>query len=307
MILPTLRQLQYLVAVMELRHFGRAAERCFVSQSTLSAGIRELETLLSIQLLERTKRKVIPTPAGMEIARLATEILSRTGELVERAQQHDRPLSGTLRVGVIPTIGPFMLPKVLAGIRERYPELKVYLIEDQSARLLDRLARGEIDTAVLALPYDIGALESKVFWRENFMVAVPRGHHLSRAKALTSGELPADELLLLEEGHCMRDHALAACRLKDFPRTTAFQGTSLYTLIQMVNGGQGITFLPEMAIESDLIRQADIRFLPLKEKGPHRELGLVWRPSYHKKRDLELLADNIQGLLSASMPDPSGP
>ena len=302
MILPTLRQLQYLVAVTELRHFGRAAERCFVSQSTLSAGIRELEGLLSLQLFERTKRKVIPTPGGLEIARLATEILGKSAELVERAQTHERPLSGTLRVGVIPTIGPFMLPRVLAGIREQYPELRIYLIEEQSARLLDRLARGDLDTAVLALPYDTGEMETRVFWEEDFIVAVPSRHPLSKARSITSIELPADELLLLEEGHCMRDHALAACHLKDVPRATAFQGTSLYTLIQMVAGGQGITFLPEMAIESDLIRNADIRFLPLKEKGPHRRLGLVWRPSYHKKRDLELLARSIHDLLAGEAP-----
>ena len=283
---------------MELRHFGQAAERCFVSQSTLSTGIRALETLLSIRLLERTKRKVIPTPAGLEIAQLATQILSTTGELVERARLHDRPLSGSLRLGVIPTIGPFMLPRVLTGIRKKYPELQIYLIEDQSARLLDRLAKGDLDTAVLALPYDIGTMESKVFWQENFIVAVPARHRLSTAKSVTSIDLPSDELLLLEEGHCMRDHALAACHLKGAPQATAFQGTSLYTLIQVVAGGQGITFLPEMAIESELIKQADIKFLPLEEKGPHRELGLVWRPSYHRKRDLELLADYIHTLLS---------
>jgi LysR family hydrogen peroxide-inducible transcriptional activator len=295
--LPTLRQLQYLVAVVELRHFGQAASRCFVTQSTLSTGIQELENTLGSQLLERTKRKVIPTQLGRVLAQQAQHILGLTSELVEMAREGRQLLSGKLYLGVIPTIGPFLLPKVLPGIRERFPQLELMLVEDQSARLLDRLHSGELDTAILAMPYDIGNLQHLEFKDENFCVAFPRGHAMSQGGPVTATELPGNELLLLEEGHCLRDHALAACHLEGLRGSAAFQGTSLYTLIQMVVGGQGITFLPEMAVDTELMQQADISFRPLAEKGPHRQLSLVWRPSWHRKQELYLLADAMAELL----------
>lgn len=294
MYLPSLKQLQYLLAVVELRHFGKAAERCFVTQSTLSTGILELETLLGIQLLERTKRKVAPTPLGLELAEKARQILQLSAELVETAKTEHAPLSGTLKLGVIPTIGPFLLPRVLPQIRERFPELQLYLIEDQTAKLIDRLDSGEIDCAILALPYDLGRMEYQIFLKETFWVAFPVGHPLSKGGPIPSVDLPADELLLLEEGHCLREHALSACHRSGLQRSAAFQGTSLYTLLEMVAGGQGITLLPEMAIKSGLVNQERIRLRPLAEKGPHREIGLVWRATYHRKKDLRLLAETMQ-------------
>jgi LysR family hydrogen peroxide-inducible transcriptional activator len=296
--LPTIRQLQYLVAVIELRHFGKAAERCFVTQSTLSAGIQELETLLGAKLLERTKRKVIPTQLGMELLEKSQQLLGLAAEMVDVARSDSRPLSGRLRLGVIPTIGPFLLPQVLPGIRERFSALKLHLLEDQTARLLERLASGDLDAAILALPYDIGNLESEVFWEESFWVAFPESHRLSAGGSVTSKDLPADELLLLEEGHCFRDHVLTACHMQELRHSAAFQGTSLYTLIQMVAGGQGITFIPEMAIDSALMKQSNISFRPLSEHGPHRQIGLVWRPSFHRKQDLHLLAECMGELLA---------
>jgi len=298
--LPTIRQLQYLVAVIELRHFGRAAERCFVTQSTLSAGIQELETLLGAKLLERTKRKVMPTQLGLELLEKSQQLLGLAAEMVDIARSDGRPLSGRLRLGVIPTIGPFLLPQVLPRIREHFPTLKLYLLEDQTARLLERLASGDLDVAILALPYDIGSLQSEVFWDENFLVAFPENHRLSIGGSITSKDLPADELLLLEEGHCFRDHALTACHMQESRYSAAFQGTSLYTLIQMVAGGQGITFIPEMAIESELIKQSNISFRPLSDHGPHRQIGLVWRPSFHRKQDLHLLAKCMGELLATT-------
>ncbi len=296
--LPTLRQLQYLVAVIELRHFGKAAERCFVTQSTLSAGIQELETLLGAKLLERTKRKVIPTQLGLELLERSQQLLGVAAEMVDIAQSDGRPLSGRLRLGVIPTIGPFLLPRVLPGIRKRFSALKLYLLEDQTARLLERLATGDLDAAILALPYDIGNLESELFWEESFWVAFPENHRLSTGGSVTSKDLPADELMLLEEGHCFRDHVLTACRMQELGYSAAFQGTSLYTLIQMVAGGQGITFIPEMAIDSELIKQSNISFRPLSERGPHRQISLVWRPSFHRKQDLHLLAECMGEILT---------
>lgn len=296
--LPTLRQLQYLVAVIELRHFGKAAERCFVTQSTLSAGIQELESLLDAKLLERTKRKVIPTQLGVALAEKSRQLLELAAEMTVMAQRGDKPLSGRLRLGVIPTIAPFILPQVLAGIRARFSGLELYLLEDQTARLLARITAGDLDAAILAFPYDIGHLESEIFWSEDFWVAIPDKHHLSEGGQITAQELPVDELLLLEEGHCFRDHALTACHMEGLRSSAAFQGTSLYTLVQMVAGGQGITFIPEMAVDSALMKQSNICFRPLSEKGPHRQIGLVWRPSFHRKRDLHLLAECMSELLA---------
>ncbi len=295
--LPSIRQLQYFLAVIELRHFGRAAERCFVTQSTLSAGIQELESLLGAQLFERNKRKVMPTPLGLGLADKARQVIEISTDLVEQAHGGQGTLVGTLRLGVIPTIGPFLLPRVLPGVRRQYPELKLQLFEDQTGRLIERLNNGQIDCAILAFPYELAGLEYEIFWREIFYVAFPRGHPLSQGGAIPSAKLPADEIMLLEEGHCMREHALSSCHTKGLQGNTAVQGTSLYTMIEMVAGGQGITFIPEMAVNSALVEQSNIRLRPLKEKGPHREIGLVWRPTYQRKDDLQLLAQTMAEIL----------
>ncbi|MCW8908749.1 MAG: hydrogen peroxide-inducible genes activator [Sedimenticola sp.] len=295
--LPTLRQLHYLVTVVELCHFGQAAERCFVTQSTLSSAIQELESLLGVQLLERTKRKVIPTPLGRELADKARQIISMTESLVLDAQVDRQPLSGELRLGVIPTIGPFLLPRVLPGVRRNFPRLELYLLEDQTHNLIERLTTGELDCAILALPFDLGGLEYQVFWKENFMVAFPKDHPLGQGGPIASRDLPGNELLMLEKGHCLRDHALAVCHMKSMQKRATFQGTSLYTLVQMVSGGQGITFVPEMAVDEDFLARNQIAVRPLAEKGPHRELCLVWRASYHRKKDLALLSEAMEGLL----------
>ncbi len=296
--LPTLRQLQYLVALVELCHFGRAAARCCVTQSTLSAGIRELETLLAAVLVERTKRKVIPTSLGRALAEQAQTILGGAEALVEAARQQDNPLEGSLRLGVIPTVAPFLLPEVLPAIRKRYPALELLLVEDQSARLVERLQQGELDSAVLAFPYPVAPLEQALFWDENFWVAFPKGHPLEQQKAVATTDLPGDELLMLEEGHCLRDHALSACKMARLTQPGAFQGTSLHTLIQMVAGGQGVTFLPALALGSELIQRSGIETRPLQERGPHRQLGLVWRAAYHRKDGLRTLADAFHQILS---------
>ena len=297
--LPTMRQLQYLVAVIETRHFAHAAERCFVTQSTLSLGIRELESLLGVPLLERTKRKVLPTPMGLQLADMAGNILSLAVQMVEQAGAVQRPLAGPLKLGVIPTIGPFLLPRVLPEIRRRYKELELYLIEDQTSRLLAALNKGEIDAAILALPYDLGPLERSRIWQESFWVAMPRQHQLASRKSIKALNLPPEQLLLLEEGHCMHDHVLSACKLKGLQPRGAFQGTSLYTLVEMVVGGQGITLLPAMALNTALTSHRELTLLPLAEAGPHRDISLVWRASYFRKADLKLLAEEILALLTA--------
>ncbi len=302
MYLPTIRQLQYLLAVIELRHFGRAAEHCFVTQSTLSSGIQELEAALGAQLIERTKRKVLPTPLGFEVAEKARDILRISSDIIVLSHKDKHPLSGEIRLGTIPTIAPFLLPKVLSPLRQAFPELILLLIEDQSANLLKRLESGEIDCAILAMPYPLGKLESQKIGEELFWVALPKDDPLAKLTRISSDQLSLERLLLLEDGHCLRDHVISACHAKNNHVSQAsapFQGTSLYTLIEMVSGGQGVTLVPEMALDSALLKQTEIDLRPLAEPGPHRELALIWRSTSHLKSDLKLLAEKLAALVAA--------
>ncbi len=296
--LPTLRQLRYLTAVVSLKHFGRAADQCFVTQSTLSAGIQDLEKLLGAKLLERTNRKVLVTALGAEVCRRAQQILSLSADLVDVAQLEKNPLSGRIRIGVIPSVSPFLLPRALPNIRKQLPQIELLLIEEQSDRLVKQLNEGEIDLAILAFPFDIGRLEHSIFASESFWVAMPKDHPLTATTGVDASELPIDDLLLLTEGHCLRDHALTACDLPATRHRTSMQGTSLYTLVEMVAGGLGITLIPEMAIKSEMVTHADITLRPLiaKEK-PTREIGLVWRSSYRATSAIDLLCEHFTSAL----------
>jgi len=298
--LPTLRQLQYLTNVVEEKHFGHAAEKCFVTQSTLSAGIQDLEQLLEVSLLERTNRKVLPTPIGEEIASRAQQILSLSEDLVDLAQSEKNPFSGRIQIGIIPTISPFLLPKVLPTVRKQLPNLEIVLIEDQSERLLDRLESGSIDVAVLAFPFNTRGLTHRVFAKEPFWIAMPKNHDLANAKHLKAADLPTNELLLLAEGHCMREHALSACQLPASAQRKSVQATSLYTLIEMVASGLGITLIPDMAINSDMVSHSDISLVPLENNNNQavREIGLVWRPSFRRTATLEQLAQTFSDALA---------
>lgn len=292
--LPTLRQLQYLTAVIDEKHFGRAAAKCYVTQSTLSAGIQDLEELLEVSLLERTNRKVLTTPIGEEIAERARQILSLSDDLVDLAQAEKNPLAGRIRIGVIPTISPFLLPRVLPEIRKNLPQLEVLLIEDQSERLLDQIQNGSIDVAVLAFPFNTRNLSAKIIAEEAFWVAAPKAHPLCQFDTIQPHQLPTKELLLLTEGHCMREHAISACQLPASAQRRSVQATSLYTLIEMVASGLGITLIPNMAINSDIVRHADICLRPLKQDSlAKREIGLVWRPSFRRTITLQQLAEKI--------------
>jgi len=302
MYLPTLRQLEYLIAVVDLRHFGHAAERCHVTQSTLSAGLRELETVLQAELVERTRRKVQPTPLGLEIADKARVVLNGARDIAEAATAAGHPLSGRMRMGVIPTIGPFVLPRVLAGLRQAYPDLKLYLKEGQSAVVLDQLHRGDLEAAIIALPYDIGSLNSMTLGDDAFWVAVPRGHALAKKKTISPRDLPVDELLMLEDGHCLRDHALAACELSTLKagarESGNFESSSLYTLAEMVANGLGVTFLPEIALSSGMINTDNLEVRPLKTNGAPRQIGLVWRSSFRRDDDIAALGAYLRGRMA---------
>ncbi len=299
MILPTIRQLQYLVAVVDLNHFGQAAERCHVTQSTLSAGIAELENLLQAQLIERTRRRVQVTPLGAEIAEKARALLDGAADIAETARAAEAPLSGRFRMGVIPTVGPFVLPRVLGGLRKAYPDLRLYLREEQTAPLIDRLRRGELEVALIALPYDIGDLASLSLGPDPLWAVLPKGHPLAQAKAVAPGNLPVDELLLLEDGHCLREHALAACSLQGLRAAGGYTSTSLYTLVEMAANGLGITFVPEVAITAGLLKGSAVELRPLAPGGPPRDLALVWRKSFRRDADLAALAAYMRGRMAA--------
>jgi LysR family hydrogen peroxide-inducible transcriptional activator len=281
--LPTLRQLRFLVAVVERRHFGAAAEDCRVSQSALSAAIQELEDHLGVKLLERTKRVVIPTAIGLDIAQRARELLRRAEELVEAAREASDLHSGSLQLGVIPTIGPFLVPRIMPVLGETFPRLKIYLREEQSAPILARLENGQADAAIIALPYPCEGLETMELARDRFFVVVPPDHRLASRDKILPENLEAEDLLLLEDGHCLRQHALAACSLEGARRNSGFQGTSLLTLVQMAANGLGVTLVPQMAIEAGVLRGLNLVARPLEDDSPPRVIALAWRLTSSRK------------------------
>lgn len=297
MTLPTLRQLRYLVELVETKHFGHAAEICHVTQSTLSAGIQELEDLLGVRLLERTKRRVVATPIGLEIAKRARRTIEEAEGLVEAAKAGAKPLTGHLHLGVIPTIGPYLLPSVLPQLRQRFPELKLYLREDQTARLLTQLAAGELDALILAMPMELPSCQSMVIAQDPFWLVCPKEHPLAAKQAILPEEIPAQDLLLLEEGHCLRDHALAACRLPGEAGRKSYQGTSLHTLVEMVAGGLGVTLIPKMAVASQQMEGGSLAIRPISDAKAMREIGLVWRKTSGRQAEFKLLGDTLQEIL----------
>lgn len=298
--LPTLRQLRYLVAVVDRCHFGQAAEACLVSQSTLSSGIQELEDLLGGPLLERTRRSVVPTPLGREIAARAQTLLKQAEDLVDLAWASQDPMAGPVRLGMIPTIGPFLVPRAMPGLRAAFPTLKLYLREDQSARLLARLDAGELDAAVLALPYPLGDMETAEITQDRFFLVCPPSYRLSDRPKVHPGDIAPDDLLLLEDGHCLREHALAACALEGSRRSAAFQSTSLHTLVQMVANGLGVTLLPQMALDAGILRGLDLSVVPLNDDAPSRRIGLVWRRTSGRKETFRRLAGALSQQLEAT-------
>lgn len=297
MILPSFRQLEHLVLLADHGHFGRAATAGHVTQSTLSASIKELENILQASLVDRTKRRVVLTPLGLEIVERARRILNEGKDLVEAAQAGSEPLSGTLRMGVIPTVGPFLLPEILPQLRGAYPALRLYLVEDLTARLVDELRAGRLDIVLLALPYeDCRNLEARVLFQDPFKVALAKGHTLATGNSVDLEQVSSEGLLLLKEGHCLREHALAACRLGDRRQVEAVEATSLHTLVQMVDNGLGITLLPQLAIDGGILKGTTIRVLPTAAHPPSREIGLVWRRGTGRQREFELLGNVLTQL-----------
>jgi LysR family transcriptional regulator, hydrogen peroxide-inducible genes activator len=291
--LPTLKQLQYLVALRDHGHFGRAAEACFVTQSTLSAGLRDLETLIGVVLVERTRRVVRFTPLGERIADKARRVLREAEELGDMARAAGRPLSGEMRMSVIPTIAPFMLPRILPRLRQDYPDLKLFLREEPSQAACEGLHNGRTDCVLLALPYACGDIASATLFEDRLFVAYLPVDMPGAPPSIPADAIDETRLLLLEDGHCLKDHALAACNRPELRAEATMLGTSLHTIVQMVDNGLGLTMLPEMAIEAGILDHTAIEARPLDADNALRRIALVWRRASPRERDFQLLAEAL--------------
>jgi LysR family hydrogen peroxide-inducible transcriptional activator len=273
-----LKDLRYLVAVADSRHFGRAAERCFVSQPTLSAQLKKLEEYLGVQLIERQPNNVSLTEAGEQIVSRARRILEASEEVVTLARSHRDPLAGRLRVALLPTIGPYLLPRISQALRKSLPRLELQLYEYQTSQILEKLQGGEIDVGILALPVDMDGLEARELFIEPFIVALPDQHKLAKRESLRTDDLKGETLLLLEDGHCLRDQALEVCGRVDGVREKQdFRATSLETLRQMVATGAGLTLLPELASRGAYGNAKGVTIRPFAKPAPVRHVGAVWR------------------------------
>ncbi len=294
--LPTLKQLQYLIALQEHGHFGKAAEASFVTQSTLSAGVRELESLLGIMLVERTRRVVRFTPLGNKIAAQAHRILREAEQLAEMARSAGKPLEGDLRMSVIPTIAPFLLPKLLPALRGQYPELKLYLREEPSAAACEALHHGQVDCVLLAMPFAAGDVEAASLFQDSLYVAFPKDDPRDPPAVVTPDMIDETRLLLLTDGHCLKDHALSACNRPELRASASMIGTSLHTLVQMVDNGLGMTLIPEMAVKAGLLDGTSVIARPLDTPHASRDVSLIWRTNSPRREEFEMLAAALRQL-----------
>jgi LysR family transcriptional regulator, hydrogen peroxide-inducible genes activator len=290
--LPTIKQLQYLVALQQHGHFGKAATACFVTQSTLSAGLRELESLIGATLVERNRRVVRFTALGERIAGKARRVVREAEELGDMVRAAGKPLTGALRMSVIPTIAPFLLPQILPHLRRDWPDLKLYLREETSSLACESLVRGRADCVLLALPYACGDVETDALFDDRLFVAFPGGGE--HGDTVSADVIDEARLLLLEDGHCLKDHALSACNRPELRAEAAMLGTSLHTLVQMVDNDLGVTLLPEMAISAGILNGTNVDARPLDVDHPSRSIALAWRRGSPRAREFQLLADVLR-------------
>ena len=291
---PTLRQLEYFSALAERLNFRKAAEACFVSQPTLSAQIAGLEAVLGVQLFERDRRGVRLTAAGEALLPGAREALSACDRLGQLARSFGAPLTGPLRVGAIPTVGPYLLPKVLPAVAEAFPNLQVYLREDMTGRLLEQLEAGKLDLLLLAIDLDLGSVETLPLFSDPFVLAVPARDELAGAEVAQVSDLDGRDILLLDEGHCLRDQALPFCTAAGADEMSGFRASSLGTITQMVAAGLGVTLLPELAVEREAAAVPGLRTVPFGADGPSRQIGLAWRSSSPREAEYRTLAETLQ-------------
>lgn len=297
-----LRDLRYLVALAEHKHFGKAADASFVSQPTLSTQIKKLEDELEVALVERTPRKILLTDVGREIATRARGVLHQIDEIRAIARRTKDPEAGTLRLGIFPTLAPYLLPHVVPGLRERFPRLELLLIEEKTEVLLERLREGRLDAAVLALPLHDDQLHAEFLFDEPFLLAVPAEHALAKRKSLTIDDLANESLLLLEDGHCLRDQALDVCQLAGANERDGFRATSLETLRQMVAANVGITLLPMLSVRPPVVQSDAIHLLSFRGDPPSRRIALVWRKSSAAVPFLEHFSQTMKKLSSGLLP-----
>jgi LysR family hydrogen peroxide-inducible transcriptional activator len=304
--LPTIKQLQYLVALRQHGHFGKAADACFVTQSTLSAGLRELETLLGVVLVERTRRVVRFTALGEKVADKAVRVLREAEEMAELARAEGKPLHGELRMGVIPTIAPFLLPAMLPRLRKEWPSLKLYLREETSQAACEALHRGQLDCVLLALPYPCGDVEAAPLFEDRLFVAFPNGE-APGGPSVEVDAIDENRMLLLEDGHCLKDHALSACNRPDLRAHAAMMGTSLHTLVQMVDNGLGVTFIPSMALEAGILHGTRVDARPLRSDHGFRRVALIWRRSSPRENEFQLLSAALRRIIGEIVPEIAAP
>jgi len=291
--LPTIKQLKYFMALAEEEHFGRAASRCFVSQSAFSNAIKELEATMDAQLVARTNRRVTITPAGRDVAKQAQEMLGSLEQLVQSVGEPAEPLTGKLHLGVIPTIAPFLLPKVLPKLRRAYPQLELFLSEDQTSVLHSGLLAGDIDVALLALPFDLPATQTMPLFKDRFMLS-----HRDKTKRIdpanfSFSKLQPGSVMLMKDGHCLRDHALDACQLRGTEKINRFSATSLLSLVEMVDADLAVTYLPELAANSALLKNTRVRLQPIGKRN-YRTIGLAWHKGSSRAAEYRLLGDFIR-------------
>ena len=287
----SLKQLHYALAIEKTLHFKKAAEACNVSQSALSTAISELEKQLGTTLFERNNKQVLVSNNGQLILDKAKKIKLEVEELLQISKMHKQPFSSQMTLGIIPTIGPYLLPKVLPEVRRQYPGFKLKILEEQSHVLVDKVRTGDIDAAILALPYPVEGLMSFDFWQEDFYWVCHKDDCPSKVQEITSEELEIEKLMLLKDGHCLKEHALAACRLQNKKQDSDFDSASLHTLIQMVAGKLGTTLVPQMALDQLTHNESELRAIHLNEPGPHRTIALVIRPNYLRTKELTMLKD----------------
>ena len=285
----TLKQLHYALAVEKTLHFKKAAELCSISQSALSTAIAELEKQLSMQIFERDNKRVLVSPFGRQFLARAREIKVRLDDLGQLASAYKKPLGYPMSLGVIPTIGPYLLPKVLPVVRGLYPDFQLRIVEEQTDKLIERVKNGDLDTAILALPYQLDGLLAFEFWAEDFYWVTHRDDIHAKQKKITGYELRQARLMLLKDGHCLKEHALAACNLPSSETDDTFAATSLYTLVQMVAGRLGTTLVPHMAIDQLLSGSSELKAVHLDEPGPHRRIAFITRPDFAGVSNIELL------------------
>lgn len=284
----TLRQLEFALAVAKHKHFKRAAEECNISQSALSLGIAELEKQLDTQIFERNNKQVLITPIGAELLKRAQYIFNEIHDLITLAHGHQKPLAYPMTIGIIPTVAPYLLPKVLPMLKSHYPNFELTVIEKQTERLIDKVRYGHIDTAIIALPYPIDGLHVFEFWAEDFFAIFPRGDEYATHQHITSDELSRLNLLLLGEGHCLTDQVLSVCAMDRAQVQSGFSDASLNTIIQMAMAGMGTTLVPKMAL--DQLAGDAITAVPLVEAGPHRRLAFITRLNYARVDDIKILS-----------------